>query len=267
LSFDTAIGAVLFTYIFGEVLQLGISEYVYMALFISVLCIYNTDHLLDAISLKASTKSYRHAFYQRHLKVLVLWQLFLMITGLIVVYHLPVRVFLWGLLLLIVVGVYFWVIFRFKHHRLILREVVVGLGYVVAVGILPFVGDQFHLNLELGALLGIVFLIALLNLWIFSLYDIGVDSSQNHHSIAREIGRSSLIRLVRIVLGIAFILTIIYAVYSSFWWVSVGLLVIEISYLILLEKPAFFKTNEGYRLIGEMVLFVPGVAQICADAI
>lgn len=267
LSFDTAFGAVSFVFIISYSQQVEINYFVYSALFISVLSIYNLDHLLDAIKLKDLPKSYRHTYYQNNRKALIIWQLLLFFIGLVILFYIPAKVFWAGVGLLLSIGIYFWVIFSFTETNWIFREVIVAIGYTVAVVFVPIINSGFSLNLNFFWIFSIIFLIALSNLWVFSIYDIEIDHNQKHHSIAKTLKVPYLRKLVRVVLLMAILVTLGYTYYYQAWVLGGTLFFTEFMYLLLLEKTVYFNKNEYYRLVGESVLVFPGMVLLSYNAI
>jgi 4-hydroxybenzoate polyprenyltransferase len=267
LSFDTAFGAVSFVYIISCSQHLKVSFIIYIALLISVLSIYNIDHLLDAIKLDKKAESYRHYYYQKNFKVLIFWQLILLFFGVITLFYLPIEVIIGGIIMLLSMTIYFWIIFNGAKKNLIFREIIVAFGYVVAVSLIPFLDKIEQINLNYLWLLLIVFFIALSNLWIFSIYDFEVDHLQNHHSIARALKKRIILNLVRITVIFSIISTVGYAFYYNLWFMGGVLLFTEFIYLLLVEKQLYFSKNEYYRLVGEVVLILPGGFLLIYNAI
>lgn len=267
LSFDTALGAISFAYIISYTQQVEIDLSIYAALFVSVLSIYNIDHLIDAGMLQNDAKSYRHSFYQNHRKLLFLWQFILTGIGFTVLFYLPIQILWAGVSLLALIGIYFWIIFSFSKTSWILREVIVAFGYTTAVAFLPIFEFKLEFNLSFFWLFSIIFFIALCNLWVFSLFDIEIDKSQKHHSIARSVKPLHMKNLVRATAFITVVLTVAFTFYFSSFILGGALIITVLTYLILLENHAFFSKHEYYRLIGETVLVLPGALLLVTNAI
>lgn len=267
LSFDTAFGALSFALIISYAQLLETNYFSFIALFISVLSIYNIDHLLDATKLKGRALSYRHGYYQRNIKALISWQILLTVVGIIVLFYIPVEVIVWGGVSLLCIGIYFLVIFRLAQTNLIFREVIVALGYTLAVSFVPFVYQPIQYGLLYIVLVIIIFFIALTNLLVFSIYDIHLDKIHNHHSVARSITVSSMRVIIKIIIFIILIIIMIFTIVFNLWLLGASLILIELIYLVLLENQAYFKKNEYYRLIGEFVLILPGLMLLLSNAI
>ena len=79
MNFDTALGAVITSLFIANYIGSVIPEIALFALFLTVLVIYNFDHLLDAKRVTRKASSARHSFYQQNLKALAIYQLFLLV--------------------------------------------------------------------------------------------------------------------------------------------------------------------------------------------
>jgi len=261
------LGAVSIALLFSYTIGVTITFSVYVALFLSVLFIYNFDHLLDALKLSEDAKSFRHSFYQNYFKSLLIWQIVLGLAGVITIYFLPLNMILAGSCMLILMGLYFWLIFGHYRNNLIYREIFVALGYTCSISLASIFSANFMFQSSYGWLLVIVFLIAITNLWVFSIYDLAIDESENKHSIARSIKGSSFKNLIRATLYLTLILIVVFTIIFNFWAIGFSLFVVELTYLLLLEKQNSFYQEELYRLIGEAVLLFPALVIIIKYAI
>ncbi len=266
LNIDTALGAVSFVFIASIIRQVEVETAIYFSLFASVLFIYNLDHLIDGYKLKNENSSYRHLFYQRHFNLLIGWQIVLTVFNVWLLLLLPVEVIIAGLVMALFMALYFFLIFNSSVNSYLLREVVVALGYTIALLIVPFANYQFNHSLSFYAFSILVFLIALTNLWVFSLYDLEVDKNQEHHSISRRVSRLHLIKLTKFIIVIVISLVIGYMFYAD-WLIGGSLLVVEVVYLLLLLNESKFSNNELYRTVGEAILILPGLIVLTLYAI
>ncbi len=266
LNIDTALGAVSFVFIASFIRQVEVEASIYFSLFASVLFIYNLDHLIDAYKLKDENSSFRHSFYQRHFNLLVAWQIMLAIFNLWLLFLLPVQIIVAGLIMTLFMVLYFVLIFYSSANSYLLREVVVALGYTAAILIVPFASFQFDTSLGFYAFAICVFLIALTNLWVFAIYDLDVDKSQGHHSIANRVSKIQLVKLTKILIAITLGLLLGYMYYVQ-WLIGLVLLVVELMYFLLLNYQSKFSKEELYRTVGEAILILPGLTVLLVYAI
>lgn len=258
LSLDTALGAIAVSYLISIATNSNPGWTTYAALFISVLAIYNFDHLIDALMLSEDGATFRHAFYQRHFIPLIYWQLVLIIVGLVVVFLLPYAILIAGLGMLAVMGVYFWLIFRALKRNLVYREALVAFGYTLAVS-LPSLFSAVAFSLHFIWMISMVFLIALTNLWVFSTYDSEIDLKENRHSIARSFQSAKLISFTRSIVALTLAIVVGYMLVYNEWLLAAILGLIELVYWWLLENKSRFMKGELYRLVGEAILILPGL--------
>ncbi len=267
LNIDTALGAVSFVFIVSSVRKVEVDIATYLALIVSVLSIYNLDHLIDAYWLKETKSSFRHLFYQKYFKALWVWQFLVLVAGVWLLFQLPLAVIYAGIAMGAAIGLYFLIIFNTRYKNYLLREVIIAAGYTFSVAFIPFTASQSMPKLDFYGLLLIIFLIALTNLWVFAVYDYEVDKAQNHHSIAMSVANKNLAKMAGAVVGLSLIIIGMYMLYFQFWILGMSLIAVELVYLMLLTNQSFYKKNEYYRIVGELVLILPGLALLVAYAI
>ncbi len=264
LNIDTALGAVSFVFVASIIKSVEVELAIYGALVASVLFIYNLDHLVDAFKLKDALSSYRHYFYQKYFKPLLIWQGLLFITIIWLLFQLPLKVVAAGVIMTIFMGIYFLFVFIRSTKNYVLREVVVALGYTFAIIIVPFANYPLSFEMEFIGFSTILFLTALTNLWVFATYEIEMDKIQDHHSIARKVNTTKMTRLIKIIIGLDLVLIVLLYVH---WSVTISFLVVELTYFILLERQHNFRKNDAYRSIGEAILILPGLLLFVLNAI
>ena len=217
LNFDTALGAVAIASFVSSVSGHPVVWSSYVALLLSVLAIYNFDHLIDALMLKEDALTFRHSFYQRHFIALIYWQLFLVISGAVMVMFLPAQVLLAGIGMIFLMSIYFWLILKALKNNLIYREIFVALGYTMAVSIVPVFSTSIFTP-RLFGVVTIIFLIALSNLWVFAIYELEIDNTEHRHSIAKSISKRGFRNLTRVLIFVTVALIGVFSFYFSFWF-------------------------------------------------
>ncbi len=267
LNIDTALGAVSFVFIVSSVRKVEVDIAIYLALIVSVLSIYNLDHLIDAYWLKETKSSFRHLFYQKYFKVLLVWQFLVLVAGVWLLFQLPLAVIYAGIAMGAAIGLYFLIIFNTRYKNYLLREVIIAAGYTFSVAVIPFTASQNMPKLDFYGILLIIFLIALTNLWVFAVYDYEVDKAQNHHSIAMSVANKNLAKMARAVVGLLLVIIGMYMLYFQFWILGMSLIAVELIYLMLLTNQSFYRKNEYYRIVGESILILPSLVLLAAYAI
>ena len=247
-------------------MQVSLPIPILFALFLSVLSIYNLDHLLDARKLNTEARSYRHAFYQQHIQAMVSWQVVLALVSIPLLFYLPLKVLYAGGALVVVIGLYFTIIFKQGFSMFMLRELAVALGYTLAVAVVPFAQVGFCLNYPHILLIINIALVAITNIWLFAYFDSDIDLYQQQASITRKIGAIQLHFWIKGLLWVT-VLSIAWYLWVSRTLAGVGLLFVELVYVVLFFKNAFFKPKEFYRLFGEFALLIPGALYLLYYAI
>ena len=107
LNIDTAIGAVVSSNFIAKILGFTLPWTINASLFISVLIIYNFDHLSDAHKITGQAQTVRHQFYKDYNLTLKLLQIVLMLTGVWLIYLLPVEIIKGGAIVVLTIVLYF----------------------------------------------------------------------------------------------------------------------------------------------------------------
>ena len=173
-----------------------------------------------------------------------------------------------------------WLIYTFDHlmaaafiviYFLLVRftvfwakEVFVALGYTAGVFLAPLaLLSKWPVVGELW-LVPCVFLVALINLLLFSLYDYGQDKQNGFHSVVLRIGTESSRKLIGLLLMITFSLVVWlltkHPAHLLFW----VLLVMTGSLVALHLRPTVFHPRDNYRILGDGIFFLPLVYLIYA---
>jgi hypothetical protein len=255
LSIDVAVGAVVSAIFFAKIFDVEIRPYGLAALWLTVWIIYTADHLRDARSIAVTASSERHAFHQRHFKILliVLSLAVLIDAGMIFFIRRPVLI--GGIVLSAMTGLY--LITQGKMY--FLKEVMVAVLYTSGV-ILPSVAvtkvpiSTFHVGLicQFTA-------IALLNLLIFSWFDRHRDKQDSLRSFVTRFGEKFTQGLIWIFSVLLLVLSLVqlmtcYACLTA--WTPV---VMTLVLMLIFIKRDFFSNHDYYRLLGDAVFFIPAL--------
>jgi 4-hydroxybenzoate polyprenyltransferase len=248
---DVAFGAIISSLFFAKVYGTSPSLISLFSLGLTVWLIYTADRLLDVWDAKGEVSSERHRFHKKNQNLLVG---FLIITTIIdsgLIFFMPVLIIKRGLFLsLVVIG---YVLFR--RNLSVFKEFFVAVLYTAGV-ILPVVPSVLMSPYELMPLLQF-FLIALLNLIIFSWYEKESDLKDNQDSIATNIGESTLrtilLALFLVTLAISFNLFL----FTHEYFVSAVLLVMTLTHLLIFLWKKLFERNYLYRIAGDAAFLFP----------
>ncbi len=167
------------------------------------------------------------------------------------VYFLPATVFIKGLCLSAIV-----VIYVLLQRKLFIKEFVVALLYTLGV-LLPSWALQPVLS-PLQALLIIqLFVIALINLLLFSWFEFAADQKDGHASFATRLGKTRTAKLLVALCVVNFIISGWILTQYQFSVSIFVLFAMTIALLIIYLKAEFFANKDRYRLLGDAIFFIP----------
>lgn len=259
LSIDVVIGACAMSFFMAEALSITLPLIIYYCLGASVWLIYTLDHLLDARKIDYIVTP-RHSFHKKYFKILVwAWLLSLVISGILAVLYLPIPTIKLGILATVLVIIHLVLVNLLGSKVSVFVQKELGVAVAYATGVL--VGPLSVLE-ELPAYIWIlasqVFLLAMINLLEFSLFDKKIDAKQGQTSIVQSIGEKPTIKVIR------------------FFLVSCGILIVSGGYLfeehlmlqclfalmwlvlfIVVNNRPYFEKEERYRIWGDMVFMFP----------
>ncbi len=264
LSIDVILGALLSGMMVARLLDVQMPSYWYWVLPLSVWVIYTSDHLIDARRLKENAHTPRHLFHYRYfMPIGLIWGLGIAICTLYVPFIINQEILYFGFAMgALVLGhlALVWLIGD-RIAWFIHKELGVGLIYAAGIWGAPLVlyGAPISASILLAA--AQFFLLALLNLLIFSFYERETDALDQHTSFVRALGekRTRYLIILLSVIIISFGLwgsienegdsfyTIIQAVYA----LMLGILL----WVFFDEK--CFRLAERYRLWGDAVFLFP----------
>jgi 4-hydroxybenzoate polyprenyltransferase len=252
LSIDVAVGAVIGSAFFSKLMAVTMLPQGMTSLGLTVWIIYTTDHLLDARKLRHGASTARHRFHQRYAGILLSLLVLACIIDLVGIYYIRSIVFVHGLWLSLLVGIYFLVQQRIGF----LKELMGAILYTAGILLIPFSVSEkipvsvFFLIAEFG-------LIAWINLLLFSWIDQPSDKRDTHRSFATSFGdaitRNVLVFLF--VVSAALLLTQFF-VHKTADTFAILLMMNGVLFIIFAYKN-LFSQNDRYRLLGDAIFFFP----------
>jgi hypothetical protein len=254
LSIDVAIGAMICAMFFGRLLHVVILPYGFAALGLTVWIIYTADHLRDARLINTTASSERHAFHQRNFKALLISLVVAALIDAVLIIFIRRPVFIGGIALTVFVALYL----VFQSYLHFLKEVFVALLYTLGV-LLPSVALTSSIALPEILLMIQFFLLALLNLFIFSIYDYESDKKDKLASFATRFGKNIVKRWV-IALGLTwiFICGYVFIVTNVARFEIILMLLFFVLSLVFFGAKIFTGYNL-YRLLGDGVFWLPAL--------
>lgn len=258
VNLDTAIGAVITSAFIAECLNSRIPVEASITLFLAVLSIYNFDHLMDARKMKAKAQTARHRFYQDNMKKLSIYQLLLMAGLITIIWYLPAAIIRAGIVLALTTGIYFILLFFVFPSRFMLKEIMIALVYSLALFLAPvYINEQISLHPDAVILFFEILLLAVSNTLIFSWYDLDSDLNDGHTSLARNLGKAAVFKVVVFALAILSLLTIYQATTTGQYFEQMLILIMTLILLYVLMAQKKLSNKERFRVAGDAVFFVP----------
>ncbi len=258
LSLDITAGAVISSLYIAKVFKVELSNQVLLGLAVAIWLIYTTDHLWDGYRVKGEAVNPRHAFHQRHFKLIFGIAVFVFGFGVYNTFELPSDTIWFGLGLVALTGLYFLYLKLSKAH--LQKELFAAFVYVAGI----FVGPMSLLeNLDWLMLVAFIqfFLLAYVNLMLFPLFEQEEDNKQGMASIV--INRGAKQTRKRIALALIFNgLIAIACIGLGFNESRFQFIVLAMSWplLLLFIRQDVFRPYQLYRIIGDGIFFLPGLA-------
>ena len=253
ISIDVACGAMVCAAFFARIFQIELRPQGLVALGITVWIIYSVDHLLDARQLKKEATTKRHLLHQRNFRALSMLVLAGIMIDLSMILFIRKQVFVWGIGLALIVFLYL------LFQRLItpFKEVMGALLYtggvwlpVLALHITPFSASLIFLMIAFA-------LTALINLVLFSWFDLEHDRNDTQVSLVTFFGQQNSKRVLSVLFLLQGLLLAGLLVSTPYKTETLILVSMNVVLVILLVAPDWFRKQDIYRLAGDFIFLFP----------
>lgn len=269
LSIDVAIGAVASGSILVWWLGISMPWIWWIALPSCVWLIYTLDHLLDARRLKGHAHTARHQFHYAYRKIIWIgWLSVALATLVLCLLYLPGEFWVFGSIMsFLVLGhlLLVWIIGN-NINRVILKEFAVGLIYTVGVWGGPVLVGWKQVGYAEGMLSGQFFLLVMINLICFSLFEFRIDELDKQASFARAVGKKQTNNILKLCFFLVFILSIYFLtlfVSERAYLIQLTLIVMAFAFFLILWKRDWFVKHERYRILADGVFLLPAWVWLC----
>ena len=256
LSIDVALGAVICAVFFSKILGVDILPYGIGALALTVWIIYTADHLRDAMLIEGEAASARHRFHQRHRIVLTITLIIAIGFNLVLLFYIRRELLFAGILLAVAVAVYLLFQRRFFYGK----EIFVSAIYTAGVLLPSSVSTTEWLSLSEILVIVAFFLVALINLYLFSFFDHERDKRDRLFSFVTFIGPAKAKKFISGLFVAFFAIASTYVFLSDYSLSSVCIILMGSVLLWIFRNSDLFAKHERYRLIGDAVFFIPLMA-------
>lgn len=230
LSIDIVIGACAGMLFFDRLIGADLRLFLYLLLALAVWCIYTFDHLLDAWQIKKAASTPRHAFHQKHFKILTIILLILGGLGLgMAFYFLKIKFIVFtGVALGSLILLSFVLLKIFPRQWVFFKEISIAVLYVVGIMLAPYFHNDLVIIPEAFWLLGLAYvLVAWFNTLYLGMLDLESDQEDGLYSFALTVGES---RFNKLLMGLMVVMllyiTSLYFFLSSRYYLHISIVLI-----------------------------------------
>lgn len=251
LSFDVVAGAIIGSLFFARIYSVTPSFISLVSLGLTVWIIYTVDRLLDIQDLKGMAASERHRFHQRNRKKLIRWLCVVVIIDIGLAVNMPKEIIIRGSLLSLVVAMY--IILRRRLH--VSKELLVATLYTTGV-VLP-VWPESRMDVVHYLPIFLFFLIALINLIIFSWVERENDLREHQHSVATLVDEKTVRQILMGLFSSIFSISVYLLLHPGYNLISLVFLVMSTTLFLIYFFNDFFSRGDYYRVVGDAVFLFP----------
>jgi hypothetical protein len=253
LSIDVVAGAIVSALFFAKIFDVQVRPFGLLALGITVWGIYTLDHLRDAKRIRHQASTERHRFHQRHFKPLTILLCAAVLTDIVLVFFIKKRVFEWGIVLSIVVGLYLLV----QHALRFLKELFIAVLYTSGVLLLSLPLTPLKIDwIQYGTIIQFG-LVAWINLIMFSWFDQEYDRQDRQNSFVTILGGETTSIVLYSLIFLNFALAVIQLYFQGPPRAVIILGFMNLTLLLVFHFRRTLAGDDQYRLIGDAVFLFP----------
>ena len=244
LSIDIVLGACAGMLFFDRLIGADLRPLLFLLLGMAVWCIYTFDHLLDAQQIKKEASTPRHAFHQKHFKVLAFLLVVFGILGLgAAFYFLKIKFIVFtGVALGSVILLSFVLLKLFPRKWVFLKEISIATLYVGGIMLAPYFHNDWVVIPESFWLLGFAYvLVAWFNTLYLGILDRESDKEDGLYSFALAVGKEKSVKLLfgLMALMLLYIVSLFLILHSrSYFHISILLIMALVHCITFLEGKA-----------------------------
>jgi len=248
LSIDIVFGAVILLHFFCEIYDVSVAWPAYVLLGSSIWLIYTFDHLRDSKLAKVGSRE-RYMFHSRNQKVLQIGMIVVLCLALLCLFFVPIRLIVGGSILAAFCLLY--VVCQSVLSRWGMKEAYIAIIYTMGVLLSPIFAT---LHFDVYSFF-VLLIVTFLNLIIFSWFEFEEDRADSFTSIATQLGKAKLFKLILTVSSVGFAVGILsagrYPTYAAF------LALVLLIFVLLVFNYEWAKQKSRYRTIGDAVFLLP----------
>ncbi|MEL7192695.1 MAG: hypothetical protein AAFO96_09665 [Bacteroidota bacterium] len=265
LSLDVALGALASGGMVAWLLNVSMPLSWWIGLPLAVWIVYTLDHLLDARRLKEKASTARHLFHYTYQKVLLPIVILLSLVGIGLAFYLPLAILYAGLGIAAFVVLHLLLVKLVGDRTSLFFHKELGVGVIFSLGIWagPWVMADYAALRPEAWLFCQYFILVMINLLMFSKYELITDERDGHTSSVRALGHRWTLRIIT---GLSIIIIAIGACLIFFSPLTEKLVGVQGIYLLMLTilvwisyHPTLFEPKEAYRLWGDLAFVFPAL--------
>jgi 1,4-dihydroxy-2-naphthoate octaprenyltransferase len=264
LSLIIVAGACISSIFISRVLESELSLLSIISLGISVWIIYTFDHYIDAKQLNNIKGKPRHQFHLENLALIKFLLIAAVCVNTVILIFLPNEVLIMGIILLLFITGYFMIIKLPIQYIGVFKELIIAAIYSAGIFIPAIATHSKPVSISIIPLYLVFFLLAWINLLLFSWFDFEYDRRAGFASLVIVLGRDFSNKIIWILLIIFYILwiwTFYFFTSGSFpgelKWITIAMAIILSA--MQNNKRLFYK-GENYRLVGDAIFLLPLMA-------
>ena len=282
LSLDVALGAALSAEWVNYAWQGESSSWVSLAIMSASLWVYSLDHWADARQAAGKPSeqlSKRRLFYVNSQNILLSLSFVASIGGLWAAMHLPLKMIILGVCMLVVCVAYLWLIQRKQEKKPLLnypKEVIVTSVYALALSLWPLsqiLDANFSFNQQLSYInglltSGLIFNFSWANVCLISAHERRHDAAEDLPSMALSLGEYTTKSIGRGLLKLSLLMCFarIYLQWAHLNTSSISLLLdngisLAMTFTLwrLYQRPEWSRAKERYRRWADAVFLYPAL--------
>ncbi len=263
LSLDVVIGVLAVSLFASNLLEVEAKPEWIIILAFATWSFYTIDHLIDGIKSKGKSTIFRHQFHFNNKTLLATLVIIFGVTSLLLsLLFLNFQIIQVGLLMGLLVLVYFTVLKLFGNKKsfFLQKEIIIAFVYVAGIWLAPLVWLHEIPETFTIIVISVLFFLAWAEGVMASWFDYENDLTEGHSSFTVLFGKQNT-RIFLIVLHILIFIIIklsVFFVSSNLQFAAMIILALmNLSLLLIILYPSTFSKNERYRIVGEMVFWLP----------
>jgi len=260
-SIDIALGGVIGTLFVSKYIGVELSPFVILELFMIIWIIYTFDHLMDSAMKNEELITTRHKIHRRlSATIWGVWG-FVLIIAFSLLFKVPSETLWAGSVLAALVVVYFLSLKILRPEWIYHKEVLASIIYAAGVFLGPLSVFTGTISLDIYVLFSEFVILALINLFILSMFEQVVDIKSGFHSMVSLVGydrtRSLTYFLIILVIVISISAIIIFRFNPKVVEAQLIVLTMDVILGMVLLNKRKLMVRGRFRVLADAVFFIP----------